>query len=289
MCVWFVRTAGNQVTLGYILVTLGCCITSGSFTNPPWVPCCNSPLKIETTPPAMPAGGTRSLCAVRAVGALCAECGPEGAAWSRAPQPGAPPWKWKNSMQLCDGASAKRTVETFASLFGWDGLKPDADGKRFSGAAALLNQRAADVKRVIDGGFDAVQLHAKLSHAAWNASALCGTTLVHTASGECPACAVCFPLEYKALQPQSKPPGRKPKQQRVSRCKKGIVVQHARSSFHTPLKILISKIRSIFPSHHADYGALCVRRTPEAHALTFFSNSVPSRCRTYAIYGYRQQ
>ena len=23
MCVWFVRTAGNQVTLGYILVTLG--------------------------------------------------------------------------------------------------------------------------------------------------------------------------------------------------------------------------------------------------------------------------
>ena len=166
----------------------------------------------------MPAGGSRSLCAVRAVGALCAECGVAGKAWSCAAQPGEPPWSFANPMDLCEGACAKRTVETFAALFGSAGLQKDKDG-RWTGAAAKLHHRAADVKKALEAGsVDAQQLHASLSHHAWNESCLRGTTLEHTADGECPLCAAYFPREYEALRPQliSKG-GRPPKKKRQQR------------------------------------------------------------------------
>ncbi len=170
----------------------------------------------------MPIGGSRSLCAVRAYGALCAEAGDAGKAYSLAAQPGSPPWAGSDPMRLLPGASAKRTVQTFASMFGEGTLQLDADG-RWTGAAAQLHQRGADVKKALKAGCcTEQQLHGKLSWAAWNACALRGTTLIHAASGECAVCAAHLPQEYDALKPQlGGKGGRPPKKQRKRRDRAG--------------------------------------------------------------------
>ena len=168
----------------------------------------------------MPTGGPRSLCAVHAFGAFCAECGDAGKVYSCAAA-GTAPWSTdavtSNVMELCPGASAKRTVETFASMFGWSSVKADADGK-LKGAAFKLHQRSADVKQALARGAASVQqLHATLSVHALQASQLHGTGLVHTHSGACPACAAHLPLEYAALQPQLAKAGPPCKKKRAGR------------------------------------------------------------------------
>jgi hypothetical protein len=178
--------------------------------------------RLRSYAPARKMTTGRSHCAVRAFNALCAECGDAGKRYSCAAA-GVAPWSHDavvaQTMALCPGANAQRTVNTFAEMFGWSSLAQDADGKRWTGAADKLHQRSADVKKALAAGKCSVeQLHGALSIHAMKAGVLHGTAAVdtaHTASGECPACAIHFPREYAALQPQiiSKG-GRPPKKQR---------------------------------------------------------------------------
>ena len=157
-------------------------------------------------------------CAVMAFNALCAEHGPQGKAYSMAAEPDAPPWSWDDPMVLCPGATPRRTVETFVSMFGDEGLKMDTSG-RCQSAAEKLHKRAAHVKKVIDAGYDELQLHSKLSWHAWNCATSClqRGTVKHAHTGPCVACQIYCPEEYEALKPQKAAAGRPPKQKRASR------------------------------------------------------------------------
>ena len=152
----------------------------------------------------------RDLCAVRAFGALCAECGPAGKEYSKSLGYGPPPAFPSDPLRCCEGATTKRTAETFIEMFGSNGLTQDAARRSnpWNSAGQKLHLRAADVKRaVLSGVFSMQQLHAKLSWAAWNASVLRGTTLVHSTDGPCAACQIFCPDEYAALTPQLGRPG----------------------------------------------------------------------------------
>ena len=146
----------------------------------------------------------RSQCAVRAYGALCAECGPAGKAYSMASSPEAPPWAWDGHMSLVQGATTRRTVETFGEMFGLGGLKQDNDGQ-WKGAAHKLHLRASDVKRVIDEGYDVQALHETLSWHAWNKQMrlLPSATIEHAADGPCHACELYCAEAYEALAPKT--------------------------------------------------------------------------------------
>ena len=120
-------------------------------------------------------------------------------------------------MTRCTGASAKRTVETFASMLGWNGLHKDKDGRSWTGAAEQLYQRSADVKKAIAVGADVNLLHAALSRQALQSSAVHGTGMTHSTSGECQVCETHFPREYAALKPQIGKRGRPPKKKRERR------------------------------------------------------------------------
>jgi len=157
------------------------------------------------------------ICAVRAYGALCAECGEDGKRYSESASPGVAPWGMlESATSLVAGAAPKRTATVFIAMFGADGLKADKDG-RWKTAADRLHMRAADVKGYLLAGSDERALHAALSLHACKQAREGGVLLAHAVDGACQACLQQCPQMLAALKPASQNKGGRPAKKTVSR------------------------------------------------------------------------